>query len=52
MIKWILPIWAGILMSFAVCYVFIWALWHWLWLSIPLWIVAYLLHRKYGVIGK
>ena len=52
MIKWAIQTTFGLIAVFFIAYVFIWVLWEWLWLSIPLWIVAYLCYRKYGIMGK
>jgi len=52
MIKWFLQTILGLIIVFLIAYVFLWVLWSWLWLSIPLWVVAYLIYRKYGIVGK
>lgn len=52
MIKWALQTIFGLVAVFFICYGLIWVLWEWLWLSIPVWIICYLLYRKYGIMGK
>ena len=52
MIKWALQTLLGLAIVFAIAYLAIWALWQWLWLSIPVFIICYLLFGKSGIISR
>lgn len=52
MIKWYLQTIIGLIIVFVVCYGLMWVLWKWIWLAIPIWVVAYLLRRKIGLVGS
>lgn len=52
MIKWATQTIIGLIAVFFICYGLIWAMWEWLWLSFPVWVICYLLYRKYGIMNK
>lgn len=52
MIKYGIKVCVSLLTVFVGFYIAEWILWRFLWLSIPLWIMFYIIWRKYGIINK
>jgi len=47
-LKWAIIAIPSLIVVFVICYALQWVLWKWIWLAIPVWIICYLLHEKFG----